>query len=98
MTRDRLGGSAGFFNWFNERLFRKRHGQIGKATHLDYGGTDRVTVVAGDEDDRQSYALVGELPAHFDARLAVQVDIHDDAKRPVEIAMPKDGIGRLEQF
>src|SRR6478609_3192242 len=93
-----LGGGARFFNWFNERLRRKRLGQVGKATHLGYGSADRFTVVAGDKDDWQAYALVGKAPAHFDAGLAIQVDIHDHAKRPIEITMPKDGIGRIEQF
>lgn len=97
MTEDRLSGGAGLFKRFEERKGLERFGQVRKATYFGSRAADRITIVAGDEDDRQPYAHAGETPAHVNAGLAVQIDIHDNAKCPAEIAMIKYGIRGFEQ-
>lgn len=69
-------------NGLRQGLGRKGLGQVGDTILRKGGFADCLIVVAGDENDRQRVAAVGQPFGQLDAGHSFQVDVENDAAVP----------------
>ena len=81
----------------DQRLRRERLCQVGDTSGFQGGHANGMVVVGGDINDRNGNSRGFEAPPHLDPGLVVQVDVENDAKRLVEVAVILKSLCRLEQ-
>jgi hypothetical protein len=73
------------FDRLKERMCRKRLCQISDTSRRHRGRANGIAVVGGDVDHRQGDSRLAEPVSDLYSRLAVQLDIENNADRPGEI-------------
>ena len=88
---------AGAFNRFDKITPRERLAQVARTPGLDRGRLVCLAIVTGDVDDGDGSALVSQPAPQGNTRLAVQVDIQNEAACLVETAMTKQRTCGIEK-